>query len=60
MIVFCTVIFIVEVIGLLIIIIDQKKFEKKCKEPAVNMKERIFAYLLCIVFPTILGLLIRK
>ncbi len=60
MIVFCTVVFIVEAIGLLIIFIDQKKFEKKCPEPAVSMRERIFAYLVCIVFPTIVGLLMRK
>ncbi len=60
MIVFCTVVFIMEAIGLLIIIIDQKRFEKKCKNPAVSMSERIFAYLVCIVFPTIVGLCMRK
>lgn len=64
MVIFCIVVFIVEALGLLAIIINQKKFEKECRgrgaEPAVDMSERIFAYLICIVFPTIVGLLIRK
>ena len=64
MVIFCTVVFILEVLGLLIMIIDQKKFEKECMgrgaEPGIDMSERIFAYLICIVFPTIIGLLIRK
>ena len=64
MVIFCTVVFIVEALGLLMIIINQKKFEKECRErhtePAVDMSERIFAYLICVVFPTIVGLLIRK
>ena len=58
MIIFLIIIFLIEALGLLGIVIDQKKFEKKCKEPAVSMEERIFAYLICIVFPTIIGLLI--
>lgn len=64
MIIFCVVVFIAEALGLLMIIINQKKFEKECRgrgvEPGVDMSERIFAYLICIVFPTIAGLLIRK
>ena len=64
MIVFFTVVFIAEALGLLMMIIDQKKFEKECREkhtePAVDMRERIFAYLVCVVFPTIAGLLMRK
>lgn len=64
MVVFCTIVFIVEALGLLWMIIDQKKHEKECREkhrePAVDMRERIFAYLVCIVFPTVVGLLMRK
>ena len=64
MIVFFTVVFIAEALGLLLMIIDQRKFEKEYKEkhiePAVDMRERIFAYLVCVVFPTIVGLLMRK
>ena len=64
MVIFCTVVFIVEALGLLMIIINQKKFEKECRkrhtEPAIDMSGRILAYLICIVFPTIIGLLIRK
>jgi len=64
MVVFFTVVFIAEALGLLLMIIDQKKFEKECREkrtePAVDMRERIFAYLVCVVFPTIVGLLMRK
>lgn len=63
MVIFCTLVFIVEALGLLALIINQRKFEKKCKEdhrePAVDMRDRIFAYLICIVFPTIMGLLMR-
>lgn len=61
MVIFCIATFIVEALGLLIMIISQKKFEKECRErhiePAVDMGERIFAYLICVVFPTIAGLL---
>lgn len=64
MVVFFTVVFIAEASGLLMMIIDQRKFEKECREkhiePAVDMRERIFAYLVCVVFPTIAGLLMRK
>ena len=64
MVVFFTVVFIAEALGLLMMIIDQRKFEKECREkriePAVDMRERIFAYLVCVVFPTIAGLLMRK
>lgn len=46
---------------LLWIIIDQIKWEKRCKEmgwePAVNMKERLTAYVFCILFPLIIGLM---
>lgn len=64
MIVFCIVIFTAELLGLLFMIIDQKKNEKDCRErhtePAVDMKERILLYLICVVFPTIIALLMRK
>lgn len=49
---------------LLWLIIDQKKWEKICKEkglePAVSMKERLEAYVMCVVIPIILGLCRRK
>ena len=60
MVVFCIAVFIVEAIGLLMVIINQKKFEKECREPAVSMEERISAYFICIVIPTIVGLLMRR
>ena len=46
---------------LLWIINDHKKFEKECKEkgliPAMTLKERLFAYFLCIPLPIIVALL---
>jgi preprotein translocase subunit SecY len=60
MITFCIVAFI-EALGLLLLIANQRKFEKKCKEdhrePAVNI---IFAYLIFVVFPTIVVLLMGE
>ena len=43
------------------IIVDQIKWEKKCKEhgwePAVSMKERLKAYFICVFIPIVVGLL---
>ncbi len=43
------------------IILNQKKWEKKCKEngwePACTLSDRLFAYFICIVVPVLVGLL---
>ena len=50
-------------IGLLCVIIDQVKFQKKCDIkgtlPAVSLKDRICAYILLFAFPPIIALLIK-
>lgn len=58
------VVALIEVLGLLWVIIDSKKFKKKCEEegilPAVDVKERVFIYLFTIVLPTIIGFVLNK
>lgn len=48
---------------LLWMIIDQIRWEKICKkngwEPAVTMKERLYAYCICVLLPIALGILMR-
>lgn len=51
-----------ELLGILGIVIDWKK---DCKELgkenlAVSLKERIIAYIIWIIFPSIVGMLIKK
>lgn len=59
------VVALVEVLGLLWVIIDSKKFKKKCEEegilqPPVDVKERVSIYLFTIVLPTIIGFVLNK
>lgn len=45
---------------LLWIILDQKKWEKECKEtgrvPACTLSDRLYAYSICIAIPVLVGL----